>query len=97
MFQDPLLWSIPVGSKPKLDNLDALLAADSPGLDKLPLPYLSSSIPAFLARFLQLPTSIIVVSPVVCPFLGRGGRVLSMSYGVVASHESSAVGVRVHL
>src|SRR2546427_4865950 len=89
LLQDTPFGSVPVGSEPQLDDLDALLTAYSLGLDKLPLPYLSGGVPALLARPSQLSTLVVVVCPIVDPTPGCRGCRFSMSDGMMTSHSSS--------
>lgn len=89
LLQDASFWSVAVGSEPQPRNFDALLTAYPPGLDKLSLPHLSSSIPALLAGLFQLPTPVIVVCPIINPTCRCSGRRFSMSHRMVAGHSSS--------
>ncbi len=87
LFQDASFWSVTVGSEPELDDRDALLTAYSPGLDKLSLPHLSSSVPALLAGLFQLPAHVIVVCPIINPAFGSGWCRFSMPHRMVAGHS----------
>src|SRR5437870_8806509 len=82
---------VPVGSEPELDYRDAFLTAYSFGLDQLPLPHLSSTVPALLAGLFQLPTPIVIVYPIIDPTCGCSGCGFSMSYWMVAGHSNSLV------
>ena len=91
LLQDTPFRSVPVGSEPKLHDFDALLATDSLGLDKFPLPYLSSRVPALLARTFQLSALVVVVCPIIDPTRGCRGCRFSMSNGMMTGHSSSSV------